>query len=135
MDEYGQIGPGKRGYEDDVQQIRTNLTLGTPVNLKFAANSTAKQVCLVPWEACSVFSRPPGFSESDPLMVAIDNGKAAWMPTTNWLHPAYVGQYLDHPFGWHDVDDIAAEPFAHFLNDILGHAYPGATAAGHAVPD
>lgn len=132
MDSYSQVGPDKPGYADDVKVIRDHLILGTPVVVKFTANSTAKHVVLTPWDTCSQMSRPPGFggTAGDPLMVAIDGGQAAFLPTRDWLHPAYVGQYLGHSWGWHDTSDVGDEPFARFLNDVLGHVYPPAILAG-----
>lgn len=131
-DEYGQIGPDKPGYADDVHRIRDRLGrpqrlgvgMGEAVAFPFAANLTKKHVVLVLLSSCEQLSRPEGFASQDALFVGIADGQSAWLPTDSWLHPAYVGQYLGHPWGWYDTSDVNSEPFARFLNDVLGHASP-----------
>lgn len=125
MDEYGSVGPEKPGYEDDVDAIRLALGNDMAVAVPFAANSTKIDVILVPFAATFVLTRPTGFAtQRPPIFVGVHNQKGAWLPTEDWLHPGYIGQYLGHPFGWHDTADVDDEPFARFINDVLGHASP-----------
>lgn len=123
-DEYGQIGPEKLRYSDDLDHIASLLTKGLTltrphdqprtVDVLFTARSTAKHVVLVLMDSTVIYdARPNGLSDGS-LFVGINEGKAAWMPM-QWLHWSYVAQYLGQSWGDGDTD----HPFADFLNSIL----------------
>jgi len=115
MDSYGQVGPEKPGYDADVLHVRGLLGDAETVAVQFAARSTNHWIVLSPWMAIIPHgaTRPPGFGESQPILVAIDNGQAAFFPMRQNLHPAYVAQYLGQPYG--DGPELAD-----FLNGCFG---------------
>lgn len=128
MDEYGQVGPDKPDYADDVRTIRELVGDGYPQSIRFAHRSTALQITFVPWPAIDgERNKPSGFATDTPLLVAITRdgspGVAAFLPTRHWLHPGYVAQYLGWPIG--EGDDTIAR----FLNAVLGHPEPDVTNA------
>ena len=57
---------------------------------------------------------PEGFGGQNALFVGIDNGRAAWLPLHDELHPGYAAQYLGTPFG----DQLDDHPLADFINAI-----------------
>lgn len=137
MDEFKQVGPEKPMYVGDVIAVAKKLARRDVVNVKFAARSTSRHVVLallpMPVERLraedSIFygaAFPEGFSEQPGIFVAIDNGRAAWLPATGDLHHGYVGGYLERPFGDNDDD----HPLTNFINDVAQYIY-GAGLAFH----
>ena len=113
MDEFGQIGPDKPGYETDIGWVRGALANRMPVTFRFAARSTSHIVVICPWEATSAVARPPGFSGGNPMLVAVDQKKCAFLPSGVYLHPSYIAQYLG--LQWGDSGE-----FERFINAVIG---------------
>ena len=115
-DEFGQVGPEKPRYDEDVDGIIAELTHGArTVNVKFAARSTMKHIVLTTLHAIArIDADPEGFGGKDALFVGIDNGRAAWLPLEFWLDPGYIEQYLHQPFG----DGPEDHPLTDFINAV-----------------
>lgn len=116
-DEYGQVGPDKPDYADDLTRIAALLGHGSTVDVLFTARSTAKHVILARLAIVDLLgARPVGFADrGDALFVGIDNGRAAWLPMSGWLHEGYIAQYLGQSWG----DGSDDHPLADFLNGII----------------
>lgn len=137
MDEYGQVGPEKPDYEADVIGVATKLARRDVVDVKFAARGTMKHVvlALLPTRAelgeqeDPIFygGRPEGFATQPGIFVAIDGGKAAWLPATGDLDPGDVQGYLGHSFG---VEIGGSDALTDFVNAVAHYIY-GAAMAFH----
>ena len=136
MDEYGQTGPDKPGYFDDVQAIGRKLARLGYVDVYFSARGTTKHVVLVllpaPGEVMAAEQphfgpRPEGFREQPGIFVGINNGKAAWLPARGDLHPAYIRGSLGESFG---VDDRGEDALSAFINQVSQVIYGAAVAGG-----
>lgn len=116
-DQYGQVGPDKPDYDDDLTRIASLLRHGSTVDVLFTARLTAKHVVLARLAIVDIIgARPQGFAEyGDALFVGIDNGQAGWMPMAEYLHEGYVARYLGHSWG----DGSDDHPFADFLNELI----------------
>jgi hypothetical protein len=117
-DEFGQVGPEKPRYVHDIAAIINELTHGaTAVNVKFSARSTTRHIVLTTLHRCArIDADPEGFGGQDALFVAIDNGKAAWLPIDFPLDPSYIHQYLGTPFGT-DTDE-SGSPLSELINAV-----------------
>jgi hypothetical protein len=113
VDEFGQIGPDRPGYEQDVAWARLQLQDGHAITLRFAARATSHIVVICPWEATTAVARPPGFAGGRPMLVAVDQKKCAFLPSGVYLHPSYIAQYLGQQ--WGDSGE-----FERFLNEVIG---------------
>jgi hypothetical protein len=139
MDEYQQVGPEKPGYAEDVVGVAKHLGRNGVVDVKFAARGTMKHIVLallhLPGEVMSAGvvnygGRPEGFWEQPGIFVGIDGGKAAWLPATGDLHPAYVQGYLGQSFG---VDPMTGyDDLTNFVNDVARYIYGAWWAAKEA---
>jgi hypothetical protein len=133
MDGYGQVGPEKPGYKDDVRAVGRKLARRGVVDVEFAARMTAHHIVFVilPTKAEEAIaseplwysSRPDGFGDQPGIFVGIDNGKAAWLPARGDLHPDYVEQYLGTPYG-------GGPELADFINEVARVLYGAAVAGG-----
>lgn len=133
MDEYGQVGPEKPGYKDDVEAVGRKLARRGVVDVKFAARGTSLHIVFVilPTRAEEAIAsepvwfsrRPQGFSDQPGIFVGIDNGKAAWLPARGDLHPGYVEQYLGTSYG-------GGTELADFINGVARTLYGAAVAGG-----
>jgi len=117
-DEYGQVGPDKPRYKEDIEHIIAELTSGAiVVNVKFAARSTMKHIVLTTLHRCArIDANPEGFGGKDALFVGIADGRAAWLPIEFPLDPGYVHSNLGTPFG---IDtDRGDSPLTDLVNRV-----------------
>lgn len=140
MDEYGQVGPDKPGYFEDVPAIARKLVRQNVVDVYFSARGTTKHVVLallptrleevVADEPISFSRRPDGFWDQPGIFVGVDGGNAGWLPARGDLDHGYVRGYVGSSFG---IDQDGNDALSAFVNQVCQVIY-GAAIAGEAIP-
>lgn len=134
------MGPEKPDYETDVFALAKKLGRLGVADVKFAARGTAKHIVLVvlPTRAEITFAgesilcgaRPDGFSDQPGILVAVDGGRAAWLPATGDLHPTYVQGYIGTSFG---VENDGTDALTTLVNGVARFLYGAALAMRRSV--
>lgn len=141
MDEFNQVGPEKPDYAEDVVAIAKKLGRRDVVDVKFAARGTMKHVVLALLPTRVERDRaedpifytvvPEGFADQPGIFVAVDGGKAAWLPATGDLHAGYVQGYLGSPYG---IDAAGGDALTDLINGVADYIY-GAHNSWQAYKD
>jgi hypothetical protein len=96
MDAYGQIGPDKPGYDDDLAAIARRLADGEAVAFTHSHRMTALDLVVVPAQAISAHTVESPFRVHDgdvPLVAVLGKGSSR-LPLLGDLDSEAVDEYL-----------------------------------------
>jgi hypothetical protein len=114
MDRYGQIGPEKPDFDEDLATIARRLAAGEAVAFTHSHRMTALDLVIVPAEAIFVHGVPSPFRHADrhaPLVTVLGKG-ASRLPLCGDLDWIAVDEYLGV------TNEVDATGIAELLNRI-----------------
>jgi hypothetical protein len=127
VDRFGQIGPEKGDYADDVESIADKLRFNeNPVTFPLTHRMTRQQVTVALKDKVEVYGAGPEGTRGDGLwvFVAVDEKGAYWFRIDFLVEAGYAAAKLN----LHPVDAETLVEFLALLADKLGHAPVEATS-------